>query len=154
MIAKRSKGLNQQLSWHLSCILSNRAFLGGGEHGSMKWNFKLVALAVMLFLGGPALLPRSVCAQDSTTESGKRKVRSKVLPEYPDLAKQMNVTGKVKIEATISADGHVSATRVVGGSPLLVNAALDALKKWRFEPAPKDSAEVIEFEFGSQQQQQ
>ena len=58
-------------------------------------------------------------------------------PEYPALAKQMNVTGKVKIEATVAADGHVAGTRVVGGSPLLVNAALDALKKWRFEPARK-----------------
>jgi TonB family protein len=66
------------------------------------------------------------------------------------LAKQMHVTGKVKIEATIAADGHVISTRVVGGSPLLVNAALDALKKWRFEPASKDTTEVVEFEFNGQ----
>jgi TonB family protein len=66
----------------------------------------------------------------------------------------MNVAGRVKIEATIAADGHVLNTRVVGGSPLLVNAALDALKKWRFEPAPKDTTEAFEFEFSPQLQQQ
>jgi TonB family protein len=59
----------------------------------------------------------------------------------------MNVTGKVKIEVTISPDGHVTSTKVVGGSPLLVGAALDALKKWRFEAAPKESTEIIEFNF-------
>ena len=59
----------------------------------------------------------------------------------------MHVTGKVKIEATISADGHVTSTKVIGGSPLLVGSALEALKKWRYEPAAKETTEVVEFEF-------
>jgi len=107
-------------------------------------------LGVALLLSGSAFVPRKLFAQDASSEDGKRKVRSKVVPEYPALAKQMNVTGKVKIETTIAADGHVLSTRVVGGSPLLVNAALDALKKWRFEPASKDTTEIIEFEFNGQ----
>ena len=78
-------------------------------------------------------------------------MRTKVAPEYPPLAKQMNVTGKVKIETTIAADGHVLNTKVIGGSPLLVNAALDAVKRWRFEPGPRDTTEVIEFEFSGQE---
>ena len=59
----------------------------------------------------------------------------------------MNVTGKVKIEVTISPDGRVTSTKVVGGSPLLVGSAIDAIKKWRFESAPKESSEIIEFDF-------
>lgn len=90
-------------------------------------------------------------AQDNPADAGKRKVRTKVAPEYPALAKQMNVTGKVKIEATVAADGHVATTRVVGGSPLLVNAALEALKKWHFEPAAKESTEIVEFTFNGQE---
>ena len=86
-------------------------------------------------------------AQETATDAAKRKVKSRVVPDFPVLAKQMNVTGKVKIEATISADGHVTSTKVVGGSPLLVGAALDAVKKWRFEAAPKESTEIIEFNF-------
>jgi len=109
----------------------------------------VIGLGLALVLGGSAVQPRKASAQDSADEA-KRKVRTKVVPEYPALAKQMNVTGKVKIEATIAADGHVISTRVVGGSPLLVNAALDALKKWRFEPAAHDTTEVIEFEFNGQ----
>lgn len=110
----------------------------------------VAGLGLALLLGGSGMLPHKASAQDASMEDGKRKVRSKVVPEYPALAKQMNVTGKVKIEATIAADGHVLSTKVVGGSPLLVNAALDALKKWRFEPASKDTTEIIEFEFNGQ----
>jgi TonB family protein len=72
------------------------------------------------------------------------------VPEYPSLAKQMNVSGKVKIEATVAADGHVVTTKVIGGSPLLINSALEALKNWRFEPAPRDTTEIVEFEFNPQ----
>ncbi len=110
----------------------------------------VVGAGLVLILGGSALLPPKGKAQDAATDTLKRKVRVKVAPEYPALAKQMNVTGKVKIETTIAADGHVTNTKVIGGSPLLVNAALDAVKKWRFEPGPKDTTEVIEFEFSGQ----
>jgi len=117
----------------------------------MKLRVWIVALGMACVLGGAALVPpRGTAAQDESTDTAKRKVRTKVAPEYPALAKQMNVTGKVKIETTISADGHVLNTKVIGGSPLLVNAALDAVKKWRFEPGPKDTTEVIEFEFDGQ----
>lgn len=118
----------------------------------MKHTLTLATLGLAVLLAGSAVLPPKVLAQDdASTDAAKRKVRSKVVPEYPQLAKQMNVTGKVKIEATIAADGHVMNTRVVGGSPLLVNAALDAIKRWRFEPAPKDTTEVVEFTFSGQQ---
>ncbi len=116
----------------------------------MKLKGAIAGLTLALILGGSAVIPPKTSAQDASPDAMKRKVRSKVVPEYPALAKQMNVTGKVKIEATIAADGHVIGTRVVGGSPLLVNAALDALKKWRFEPAPKDTTEVVEFSFGGE----
>jgi TonB family protein len=107
----------------------------------------LAVLGLALVLGGAVVLPPKNFAQDSSAESTKRKVRSQVLPDYPALAKQMHISGHVKIEATIAADGHVVSTKAVGGSPLLIDAAMDALKKWRFEPAPKDTSEVIGFDF-------
>jgi len=115
----------------------------------MRKRLIAIGLGLALLGGGRWVMPRKLSAQDAPEEA-KRKVRTRVMPEYPALAKQMNVTGKVKIETTIAADGHVLNTRVVGGSPLLVNAALAALKQWRFEPAPKDTMEVIEFEFNGQ----
>jgi TonB family protein len=137
------------LAWHWPCIFPLWGFLLGGGTPMRK---RLIAtgLGLALLGGGLAVTPRKLWAQEAQPDEAKRKVRAKVMPEYPALAKQMNVTGKVKIEATIAADGHVLSTRVVGGSPLLVNAALAALKQWRFEPSPKDTTEVIEFEFNGQ----
>ena len=116
----------------------------------MKGKLGIAALGLVVLLGGALASPTKSCAQDASSESVKRKVKTRVLPDYPPLAKQMRVTGRVKIETTIAPDGRVSSTKVVGGSPLLVNAALDAVKKWRFEPSAKESVETIEFEFTGQ----
>ncbi len=113
----------------------------------MKLRVRTIGLAVVMFLSTSASLAPSVLAQEASTDTVKRKVKTRVVPDFPPLAKQMNVTGKVKIEVTISADGRVTSTKVVGGSPLLVGSALDAIKRWRFEAAPKETNEIIEFNF-------
>jgi TonB family protein len=115
----------------------------------MKGTLILAPISLALLLGGSAILPSKASAQDASTDAVKRRVRSRVDPAYPVMAKRMNLAGRVKIEVTIAADGHVSGTRVIGGSPLLVNAALDALKQWRFEPGPKETTEFYEFAFGA-----
>lgn len=89
----------------------------------------------------------ALLAQSGTTDEGKRKVKSKVSPAYPELAKRMNVTGKVKIEVVITPDGRVKSTRVIGGHPLLVQACQDAVKEWKFFPASEESTQIVEFEF-------
>lgn len=115
----------------------------------MKARLRLagVGLGVALLLGGSV---SSICskaaAQDSAGEN-KRKVKSKVLPEYPAIARQLSLAGKVRLETTISADGHVTSIKVVGGNPVLAGSAQDAVKKWRFEPAPKETTEIIEVDF-------
>jgi len=85
--------------------------------------------------------------QSASTDEAKRKVKSKVAPAYPELAKRMNVAGKVKIEVVISPDGRVKSTRVIGGHPLLVQACQDAVKEWKFAPAPEETTQIVEFEF-------
>jgi len=117
----------------------------------MNRNLTIATLGLVLLTGGSLASSPKSNAQDASQDTSKRKVRTHVTPEYPPLARKMNVTGRVKIETTIAADGHVVETKVVGGSPLLVNAAADALKKWRFEPGPKETTEIIEFEFTDKQ---
>jgi TonB family protein len=113
------------------------------------------SLAVILSLALPVIPVQTTQTapaartQESTPEAATRKVRTKTAPEYPALARQLNVTGKVKLEITISADGRVTGTRTVGGSPLLVPPATDAVKKWRYEPGPKETTEIVEFNFSS-----
>jgi len=116
----------------------------------MRRRFLVVGLALAVVLGGSILLPPRGAAQEETsTGASKRKVERDVTPVYPELARQMHVMGKVKIETTIAADGHVLNTKVLGGSPLLINAALDAMKQWRFEPGPRDTTETFVFDFNT-----
>ena len=103
----------------------------------------VAAAAVALFTAG------FVLAQQSATDESKRKIKSKTAPAYPELAKRMNVSGKVKIEVIITPDGKVRSTRVIGGHPLLVQACQDAVKEWKFFPAPEETTQVIEFDFHS-----
>jgi TonB family protein len=79
-----------------------------------------------------------------------RKPKTKVAPTYPELARRMNITGTVKVLVVVSASGTLKDTKVVGGNPLLVNAAMDALKKWKFEPADSESSGTVEFKFQPQ----
>ncbi|MGB9334698.1 MAG: energy transducer TonB [Candidatus Acidiferrales bacterium] len=103
---------------------------------------RLIALAAILVLAAP------LHAQDSAAnDNAKRKVKTRVAAEYPALARQMGLSGKVKVEVTITAEGKVSNAKIVGGNPVLVTSAVDAVKKWKFEPGPKDTTEIIEFEF-------
>ena len=110
--------------------------------------FALLALFVSM--------PSSTSGQSTTADSAqstgtKRKVSHRITPDYPPVARQMNITGKVKIQAVVEADGHVKSTHAVGGSPLLIQAAERALKEWKFEPGPKETTEVVEFDFTGQQ---
>jgi TonB family protein len=106
-----------------------------------KWTrLVLTAAAASIALGTAGF------AQTGSTDEGKRKVKTRIAPIYPDLAKRMSVTGKVKIEVVIAADGHVKSTRVVGGHPLLVQACQDAVKEWKFTPG-EEATQIVEFNF-------
>jgi TonB family protein len=53
----------------------------------------------------------------------------------------------VKIEVVIGADGQIKDTKVIGGHPVLVSSALDALKKWKYEPAKTETTATLQFDF-------
>ena len=92
--------------------------------------------------------PRSVWGQQ---EELARKVKSRVQPTYPEIARRMSITGTVKVQIVVAPNGTVKTTKLVGGHPLLVNAAMDAVKKWRFDAASEETTGVVEFKFDKQQ---
>ncbi len=104
---------------------------------------RLVTLAVVLVTVFSTLGVPKAQAQDSL----ERRVKSKVSPTYPEIARKMNLAGVVKLEVTVAPNGNVKETKVIGGNPILVNAAIDAVKKWRFETASDESVGVVEFKF-------
>lgn len=62
------------------------------------------------------------------------KLVNKVQPIYPALAKQARIQGTVRLQAVIAKDGSVVELQVLSGHPLLVQAALDAVRQWRYQP--------------------
>jgi protein TonB len=66
------------------------------------------------------------------------KLITSVPPAYPSLAKSQRVSGNVVIDALIDVNGHVTTMKVVSGPTLLHQAAMDALKRWKYQPATLD----------------
>ena len=107
-----------------------------------------VGLALLICSCTIGAVPHRALAQDSTQQQqSKRKVRKRVDPAYPDIAKRLNLKGKVRIQVVINPEGHVTSTKELGGNPVLLNAAEQAVKQWSFEPAPSETTEVMEFNF-------
>src|ERR1700751_2526027 len=91
-------------------------------------------------------------AQNTTiSSSSERKISSRVAPAYPELAKKMHIHGVVKVEVIVRPNGSVKSNRVLGGNPVLVEAAQDAVSKWKFEPTQSETTEIVQVGFeGSQ----
>ena len=94
-------------------------------------------MATLLLFG--ALLPGQ--------QEGGRRVRQRVTPVYPQLAREMKLMGAVRLEVQITAGGTVKNVRALGGHPVLVQSAMEAVRKWRFEPGPADTTQIMEFKF-------
>lgn len=75
---------------------------------------------------------------------------TRVPPKYPDLARKTHIHGIVKVEATVRPNGSVKSTRVLGGNPVLVDAAVEAVVKWRFEAGQYETAEIVQVVFDSE----
>lgn len=112
--------------------------------GTLTYDFRL---------GGEKEKPPSPPAQQSDpqppTEESRIKLIERVEPDYPQEASDKGITGKVIVEITIDEKGEVSEARVKEGPELLHQAALDAVRKWRFtNPGKQKVVATIEFNFG------
>lgn len=108
--------------------------------GKTKYLICLVLLTIVTAL---SLGTRPVLG----AEDGNRKIRTRVTPMYPDLARKMNVTGTVKVQLVVATNGSVKSTKLVGGHPLLVEPTLEAVRKWKYEPGNEETTETVEFKF-------
>jgi TonB family protein len=91
----------------------------------------------------------AIALMGSTTAhaSNDRAVKTRVTPAYPELAKRLKITGVVRLEATVEADGKVTAVKTLSGSKVLSPAAEDAVSKWKFVPGSAVSTEDVEVTF-------
>jgi TonB family protein len=104
-------------------------------------------VAVALFVLLPMLVcaPNSARAQESSASS--RKIVTKVMPQYPALARSMKIEGTVRADVLVAPNGKVASVEVKGGHPLLAQAAQDALRQWKWEAAAHETHESVELRF-------
>jgi protein TonB len=104
-------------------------------------------IAVALFVLSSILLfaPGHPSAQESSEAA--RKVAVKVTPQYPAVAHSLRLQGTVRIEVVVAPNGSVKSLEVKGGHPMLADAAQNAVRQWKWEPAPHETHEAVEMKF-------
>jgi TonB family protein len=94
---------------------------------------KLVLATICLFACAGLLAAQDALLRVSEFEARKAIIK-KVDPEYPAMARQVRLSGKVQVDVVIAETGSVEKVSVIKGNVLLSNSAVYALKKWKFTP--------------------
>jgi TonB family protein len=105
----------------------------------------MVAALLSLSLGVFVFSPALSLAQEQL--ESQRKIVSRVVPSYPELARKMGIEGTVRIGVMVTPAGKVKTAKVIGGHPLLAKTAMDAIDKWKWAPASQETKELIELNF-------
>jgi periplasmic protein TonB len=99
---------------------------------------KLNKRQIIFFSATMALAAGLALAQDAgmhvSTGDAMKAATSKVQPAYPSMAKQLRLEGAVEVEAHITEEGTVDAVKPLTGNAVLMGAALEAMKHWKFTP--------------------
>lgn len=89
----------------------------------------------------------SLMAQARDQNLSDRKVLTRVEPEYPDALKRLYIGGVVRLEVVVAPSGAVRSTKLLGGSPILGQSTMKAVKQWKYAPAPSDETLTVKLEF-------
>ena len=105
----------------------------------------LSAAAILIFVVIGFL---SVAAAAQSYEpNGERKVVTRVDPEYPEALKKLYIGGIVRVEVVVLPSGSVKSTRLMGGSPILGQSTMKAIKMWKYAPGAEQTVtEKVEFD--------
>jgi TonB family protein len=83
----------------------------------------------------------------NTVAQENRKAISNPAPVYPETAKRMLLSGVVKVQVVVGADGQIKETKIIGGHPVFVNVVQETLKKWKYAPSSGETTMQLEFNF-------
>ena len=102
-----------------------------------------VALVLLMAL----VLSGSTSSVRAQTAPSVRKVVYKVTPKYPRELKRNEIGGIVRLSVSVSPNGSVSKITPVGGNPVLVDAATQAVKQWKYAPSDHPTTTEVQLEF-------
>lgn len=79
--------------------------------------------------------------------AGTRKVVSQVSPVYPNIARNINLSGSVRLEVVVAPAGTVKSLRLLGGNPVFADAAERAVRAWKWEKSDHETVETVQVRF-------
>jgi periplasmic protein TonB len=123
--------------------MSSMGMQGGVVGGVAGGQMGGVIGGVIGGVGGAPPPPKP--AQQRIRQGGQvqaAKLLNKVQPMYPPLARQTRISGTVRLHAIIAKNGTVEQLEVISGHPLLVQAALDAVRQWKYQPTTLNGENV------------
>ena len=103
----------------------------------------LAGLFAVLF----SSLAKAEFPQARDHSSSERRVVNRIEPEYPETLKRLYIGGIVRIQVTVDPSGRVASTELLGGSPILGQSAMKAVKQWKYVPAASTEKLVVQLEF-------
>jgi TonB family protein len=104
----------------------------------------IIVIATMLW---NILAASPAISQTTQAQTNSRKLKVSVPPEYPELARKMNIQGVARVLLTVASDGRVVGVKELGGNPVLVASLVQAVHKWKYESADRESDIEVRFEF-------
>jgi TonB family protein len=121
------------LKSRINCCRANR---------DRRFLFKLTQTVMILLFSA---LPFLAQVQEQSTR--ERKLITRVEPEYPDTLKRLYIGGVVRVEVEVEPNGVVKSTKLLGGSPILGQSSMKAIKQWRYAPAGSEETLTVKLEF-------
>ena len=110
----------------------------------LKTNLRWIAISALVL----QLLFAPVAPSFAQNRSdAQRRVVKQVEPHYPEIAKNLKISGTVRIALKVAPNGSIVSAEVIGGHPLLAKAAIDAVQQWRYETSSRLTDEVIAVHF-------
>ena len=110
------------------------------KNRSLAWRSIFVLLALLVAVSAAP-------AQDNQASEHVRRVVNRVVPVYPELARKIGIAGTVRLIAVVAPNGSVKLIQPLGGNPVLVKSAEDAVMKWKYVTAGEETKELIELHF-------
>lgn len=143
--ADKKPGMNFQI-WTLTSPQASRASLSASRSSAPPKVEGYPSAPQISMVGSSAVdvtAPGGVTTPKVMTGVLKRgALIHRIDPEYPDIARQQHIFGTVALEATVGADGRVRDVRVISGSKLLMQSAVNAVRQWRYAPTLLDGKPV------------
>jgi TonB family protein len=118
-----------------------------GSCGVSRGGRLLLTLSQLVITVLLSVVPFVAQIQEQSTR--ERKLIARVEPEYPETLKRLYIGGVVRVEVEVSPNGVVKSTKLLGGSPILGQSTMKAIKQWRYAPAASNETLTVKVEFDS-----